>query len=464
MRMCSRSIGAGADQPARPRAASTPRRPPAVPRRRSPTRQPRRRDRRRPDRAPAVDRADRAARLAAMVRPNRGARVPHDVPPVSAALPARLARPARDDLRGPPRRRRCPSCSAWHTGRPPVIAATGTKPARRCAEVSAPTCRRPRRRVAAQTATPCSTAARDRVLHQAGDRHRAGAARVRGQPPGDGGHAVRVDVADDALGRARLADVDDRGARLDVVGRDHVGLAGGGDEDVGLPAHRRPCRPCASGPSSPWRRRPCGRAAATAAARRAATGRRRRPAGRPSRRRSARAGASRRAACSRRGPGTPRTSRPIERSVSPSTSFSGGIRSMHRLGVEPAGQRQLDEDPVDVRVGGELGDRRLDLALRRRRRAGRRGAAACRSRSPCAACCARSAGSGASSPTSTVARQIGGEPAASMRLAQALEQLVAQRVAVHHDRRHRSDTRRGPTPDCARSTSPVGRGPLACRT
>ena len=41
---------------------------------------------------------------------------------------------------------------------------------------------------------------------------------------------------------------------------------------------------------------------------------------------------------------------------------------MHRVGVEAAGQRQLDEDPVDVGVGGELGDGRLDLALRRRRR------------------------------------------------------------------------------------------------
>ena len=40
----------------------------------------------------------------------------------------------------------------------------------------------------------------------------------------------------------------------------------------------------------------------------------------------------------------------------------------HRLGVEPVRQRQLDEDPVHVRIGGQLGDRRLDLALRRRRR------------------------------------------------------------------------------------------------
>ena len=40
----------------------------------------------------------------------------------------------------------------------------------------------------------------------------------------------------------------------------------------------------------------------------------------------------------------------------------------HRLGVEAGGQRQLDEDAVHVGVGGELGDRRLDLALRRRRR------------------------------------------------------------------------------------------------
>ena len=35
----------------------------------------------------------------------------------------------------------------------------------------------------------------------------------------------------------------------------------------------------------------------------------------------------------------------------------------HGLGVEPVGQRQLDEDAVHVGIGGQLGDGRLDLAL-----------------------------------------------------------------------------------------------------
>ena len=39
-----------------------------------------------------------------------------------------------------------------------------------------------------------------------------------------------------------------------------------------------------------------------------------------------------------------------------------------RVGVEAARERQLDEDAVDVGIGGQLGDRGLDLALRRRRR------------------------------------------------------------------------------------------------
>ena len=36
----------------------------------------------------------------------------------------------------------------------------------------------------------------------------------------------------------------------------------------------------------------------------------------------------------------------------------------HRVGVEAGRQRQLDEDPVHVGVGRQLGDGRLDLALR----------------------------------------------------------------------------------------------------
>ena len=35
----------------------------------------------------------------------------------------------------------------------------------------------------------------------------------------------------------------------------------------------------------------------------------------------------------------------------------------HGVGVEAVGERQLHEDSVDVGVGGQLGDGRLDLSL-----------------------------------------------------------------------------------------------------
>ena len=77
---------------------------------------------------------------------------------------------------------------------------------------------------------------RQRVLEEAGDRHRAGAAGHRGDRTCDGLHGVEVDVADDAVGSSRHADVDHRGAGLDVIRGDHVRLPGGTDDDVRLAA------------------------------------------------------------------------------------------------------------------------------------------------------------------------------------------------------------------------------------
>ena len=110
-------------------------------------------------------------------------------------------------------------------------------------------------------------------------------------------------------------------------------------------------------------------------------------------RRSARAGASRRAACTPTRPGSPRTSRPIDRSVSPSTSFSGGIRPSTASGSRPSGSGSWTRMPCTSgsaassataastwpcdAVAGRSTWRELHA----------------RPRPPCAACCGRSAGS-----------------------------------------------------------------------
>src|SRR6266550_8845580 len=74
--------------------------------------------------------------------------------------------------------------------------------------------------------------AHDRVLQQAGDRHRADAARYRRHVRRDVG-GTGVDVTDEpGLGSAD-ADVDHRRARLDHVRRDDARTAGGDDENVG---------------------------------------------------------------------------------------------------------------------------------------------------------------------------------------------------------------------------------------
>ena len=57
--------------------------------------------------------------------------------------------------------------------------------------------------------------------------------------------------------------------------------------------------------------------------------------------------------------------------VSPSTSLAGIERRDDRVGVELLGQRQLDEDPVDLVVLVELADQREQLLLRRSRRRAR---------------------------------------------------------------------------------------------
>ena len=75
-------------------------------------------------------------------------------------------------------------------------------------------------------------------------------------------------------------------------------------------------------------------------------------------------------------PGLPRTRRPRLAAVRPSTSLSGGMRSMTGSASRPARQRQLDEDAVDGRVGGQLGDDRLHLGLAGVGRRGRCGGTA----------------------------------------------------------------------------------------
>ena len=85
----------------------------------------------------------------------------------------------------------------------------------------------------------------NRVDHEHGDGHGADAA---GDGSDDGSlllHAVEVDVADEAIAALLRgvfdtvdADVDNRGAVLDHVGRDGVGPSGGNNEDVGLARER----------------------------------------------------------------------------------------------------------------------------------------------------------------------------------------------------------------------------------
>jgi len=96
---------------------------------------------------------------------------------------------------------------------------------------------------------------------------------------------------------------------------------------------------------------------------------------------------------------------------------------------------------VDVRIGGQLGDRRLDLALRgRRRQIHVTGPHPDVSRlALLAAHVALARGVVADEDGDEADRRGAGRFDA---LGQPLEQLVTQRQAVHHDRRHHTDTRR----------------------
>src|SRR5581483_1228777 len=96
--------------------------------------------------------------------------------------------------------------------------------------------RRSARNTSTESARICKLAApisrtTNGVLEQAGDRHRPDAARNGRQAAGDLGRA-RVDVADEARVGAVDAHVDNDGARLDHVGRDHPGNAHRGHEHV----------------------------------------------------------------------------------------------------------------------------------------------------------------------------------------------------------------------------------------
>ena len=81
------------------------------------------------------------------------------------------------------------------------------------------------------------------VAEEHGDGHGADAAGDGGDPTGDFGDFIEVDVADGFFGDfaegvgdfdAVDADVDDHRARFDVVGAKEVGLADGDDDDVGV--------------------------------------------------------------------------------------------------------------------------------------------------------------------------------------------------------------------------------------
>ena len=77
-------------------------------------------------------------------------------------------------------------------------------------------------------------------MQQHGDGHRADPARNRRDRRGDGFDGGEVDVADHLAGLIAVdADVDDDRAGLDIVGCDHLRLADGNDQDVGLAADCR---------------------------------------------------------------------------------------------------------------------------------------------------------------------------------------------------------------------------------
>ena len=104
-------------------------------------------------------------------------------------------------------------------------------------------------------------------------------------------------------------------------------------------------------------------AAARPACRRGSSGRRRSRRGRtgcPARRAAA---SGSRAACRRRGPGSPEARRPALSGCSPSTSLAGSIAATTASESRCAGQRQLHEDAVDGVVGIELGDELHQLLL-----------------------------------------------------------------------------------------------------
>ena len=74
---------------------------------------------------------------------------------------------------------------------------------------------------------------RQGVFNQAGDGHRAGATRHRGDVPRDRRNFFKQDVAAYSVRGVRDTDVDDDRARFDAFGGDQPRCAGCGDQDIG---------------------------------------------------------------------------------------------------------------------------------------------------------------------------------------------------------------------------------------
>ena len=112
-------------------------------------------------------------------------------------------------------------------------------------------------------------------------------------------------------------------------------------------------------------------------------------------------------------PGRPRTRRPIERSVSPSTSFSGGMRASTGSGSSPAGSGSWHRMPCTSWSATSAATASSTCAW-----LASLGRPTCFDTIPASPASLRLLATyswlGLSSPTSTVARHTAGDPAASM--------------------------------------------------
>ena len=209
-------------------------------------------------------------------------------------------------------------------------------------------------------------------------------------PPGTGviapataDHGLEVDVAGEAVLGAVHADVDHGRAGLHHLGGHEARDADRRHQHVRAPRHGRRGPGCASGRPSRWRSRA---AAAPRPACRPGRCARRRPPRRPRALRRPRAAAP---SLPRAWPETGRRvrGRAARRStaVRPSTSLSGSIVAITSAAVQVGGQRELDQDAVDLVVRVQLGDQVDQVLLRRCRPAARGRSTGCRlRRRPCA--------------------------------------------------------------------------------